>query len=76
MSKKQNTKPQIKQTDRSPMSLYELSRWSALYDAVSIVAEKCHERRIDFDSFELKPLDILKYVDHASDEIFNRITTT
>ena len=45
------------------MSLYEMCRWASLIDAVELVENKCNERRIDFESIDLQPLDILKYVD-------------
>lgn len=56
------------------MSLYELCRWASLKEAVDIIADKCDERDIDFHSFELKPLDLLKYVDSMTDELFNKVS--
>ena len=68
--------PYVKQTVTiDGMSLYELCRWSALKDAVDIVADKCEEKSIDFDSFDLKPLDLLKYVDIATDDLYNKALT-
>jgi hypothetical protein len=55
------------------MNLYELCRWAALKEAVDIVADKCDEKRIDFETFELKPLDLLKYVESATDLLYNRV---
>lgn len=52
------------------MSLYELCRWASLKEAVDIVAEKCEERNIDFQTFEIKPLDLLKYVDSMTDDLY------
>lgn len=72
MKKKQTTKTHI---EIEGMSLYELCRWAALKDAVDIVADKCEEKKLDFDSFDLKPLDILKYVDTATDELYNKALT-
>jgi hypothetical protein len=54
------------------MSLYELCRWASLKDAVDIVGEKCDDRKIDFATFDLKPLDLLKYVDSMTDELYNK----
>ncbi len=34
------------------ISLYEFARWAALLEAVEIIAEKCEDRGIDFDSAE------------------------
>ncbi len=58
--------------DVNEMSLYELCRWSALKDAIDLIADKCEDRKKDFETCELKPLDILKYVDSATDEMFHR----
>lgn len=54
------------------MSLYELCRWASLKEAIDIVGDKCEERNINFDNFDLKPLDLLKYVDSMTDELYNR----
>jgi hypothetical protein len=56
------------------MSLYELCRWASLKDAVDIVADKCEEKNIDFSTFDLKPLDLLKYVDSLTDDLFHKVT--
>jgi hypothetical protein len=53
------------------MSLYEMCRWASLIDAVELVENKCNERKIDFESIDLQPLDILKYVDSMTDELYN-----
>lgn len=58
------------------MSLYELCRWASLKEAVDIIADKCEERRIDFQTFELKPLDLLKYVDSMTDDLYNKVAET
>lgn len=56
------------------MDLYSLCRWASLKEAVDIVADKCEEKNIDFTSFDLKPLDLLKYVDSMTDELFHKVT--
>jgi hypothetical protein len=55
------------------MDLYSLCRWASLKDAVDIVGEKCDARKIDFNTFDLKPLDLLKYVDSMTDELYNKV---
>lgn len=56
------------------MSLYELCRWAALKEAVDVIADKCEERSIDFDKFsDLKPLDILNYVDSITDVLYDKV---
>ena len=57
------------------MSLYELCRWASLKEAIDIVGDKCDEKDINFDKFDLKPLDLLKYVDSMTDELYNKATT-
>jgi hypothetical protein len=47
-----------------------------LEEAVNVIGEKCDERNIDFNSVELKPLEILKYVDSATDKIYEKVSTT
>lgn len=56
------------------MDLYTLCRWASLKDAIDIIGEKCEEKSIDFDSFEIKPLDLLKYVDSMTDDTFHRVS--
>jgi hypothetical protein len=58
------------------MSLYQLCRWSALEEAINIIGEKCEDRNMDFDTVELKPLDILKYIDTATDKIYEKVIKT
>ena len=55
------------------ISLYTLCRWASLKDAVDIVADKCEEKKLDFNEFDLKPLDLLKYVDTMTDELYNKV---
>ncbi len=61
------------------ISLYEFARWAALLEAVEIIAEKCEDRGIDFDSTEgmkyIKPLDIQDYVDNRTDALLMKIKT-
>ena len=68
MKNKQKTKITI-----DGMSLYELCRWAALKDAIDIVGDKCEEKKMNFDDFDLKPLDLLKYVDSATDVLYNKV---
>ena len=55
------------------LSLYEASRWYALIDAINVVSEKCEDKKINFDSIELKPLELLKYVNNVSDTVYNKL---
>lgn len=57
------------------MSLYQLCRWSALEEAVNIIGDKCEDKGIPFESIELKPLDLMKYIDTATDKIYEKVST-
>jgi len=62
--------------DIDSYSLYQLCRWTALEEAVNIIGDKCEDRRIDFNTVELNPLDIRDYVDYATDNIYAKYFTT
>jgi hypothetical protein len=68
MKYKTNTKDAREVT--ATMSLYEMCRWASLIDAVELVENKCTERKIDFETIDLQPLDILKYIDSRTDEVY------
>ena len=53
------------------MSLYEMCRWASLIDAIEVVENKCTEKKIDFEKVDLQPLDLLKYVDSVTDEMYH-----
>lgn len=59
--------------------MYEFARWAALLEAVEIIAEKCEDRGVDFDSPEgikyIKPLDIQDYVNNRTDTLMMKIKT-
>ena len=61
------------------ISLYEFARWAALLEAVEIIAEKCEDKGIDFDSPEgikyIKPLDFQDYVNIRADALTEKIKT-
>jgi hypothetical protein len=60
--------------DMEKMSLYQLCRWSALEEAVNIIGDKCEDKGIPFESIELKPLDLMKYIDNATDKIYEKVS--
>ena len=60
----------ISTNEISKMSVYQLCRWSALEEAVNIIGDKCDDRGMDFETVELKPLDILQYIEKATDHIY------
>lgn len=72
MKNKKQTNYPLKTVTIDGMGLYELCRWAALKEAIDIVGDKCDERNIDFSTFDLRPLDLLHYVDHATDDIYSR----
>ena len=67
------------QTNPRRISTYEFARWAALIEAVDIIAEKCADRGIDFNSNEgmryIKPLDIQDYVNIRTDALMIKIKT-
>jgi hypothetical protein len=74
--KQTNKLPKVSDVDITKMSTYELCRWSALEEAINVIGDKCDDRKVDFDKVELKPLDILKYIDIATDKIYEKVATT
>jgi hypothetical protein len=60
--------------DMEKMSLYQLCRWSALEEAINILGDKCDDKGISFESIELKPLDLMKYIDTATDKIYEKVS--
>jgi len=65
--------------DNRSITVYEFARWAALLEAVDIIAEKCEDRGIDFNSAAgmkyIKPLDIQDYVDNRTDALIMKIKT-
>lgn len=65
--------------DNRSITVYEFARWAALLEAVEIIAEKCEDRGIDFNSPAgmkyIKPLDIQDYVDNRTDALIMKIKT-
>jgi hypothetical protein len=60
--------------DINKMSLYELCRWTALEEAVNIIGDKAEDRGVPFESIELKPLDLFKYIESATDKIYEKVS--
>jgi type VI protein secretion system component Hcp len=72
---KNKTEYPKKQVTLNGMTAYELCRWAALKDAIDIIGEKCDEKKLNFDTFDLEPLKIQKYVDSATDVLYHKVTT-
>jgi hypothetical protein len=68
-----NEKTNVVNVDK--MSLYELCRWSALEEAINIIGDKCEDRGVDFEKIQLNPLDIMTYVDTATDKIYEKVSS-
>jgi hypothetical protein len=60
--------------DITKMSLYELCRWTALEEAVNIIGDKAEDRGVSFESIDLKPLDLFKYIESATDKIYEKVS--
>lgn len=71
--KKNQIKSEVKIED---MSLYQLCRWSALIDCMELAEEKCKEKRIEYDTLDVNHLDIVKYVDAITDDIYYKALNT
>jgi hypothetical protein len=68
-----NTKTsKLTNIDINTYSLYQLCRWTALEEAVNIIGDKCEDRKLDFESIQLNPLDIFDYVEKATDNIYSK----
>ena len=72
MIKNKTNKTNVNIVNTLKISDYTICRWSALQDAMDLISEKCQEKNIDFNTVELKPLEILKYIDNSSDVIYNK----
>lgn len=68
-----NTEDKTITISGSDKDLYTLSRWAALYESINMIADKAEERKVNFESVELKPLKILEYVDSTSDIIMRKL---
>jgi hypothetical protein len=55
------------------MSDFEISRWQALMDAVGIVAEKAADRKIKWDTLDIKPSAIEHYIEATCDIYCRRL---
>jgi hypothetical protein len=49
------------------------ARWIALYEAINMIADKCEEKNIDFDTVTLDPLEIKDYVESTQDLITRKL---
>lgn len=55
------------------MDLYTLCRWASLKEAIDIVADKCEDKKIDFTTFDLKPSELLHFVDSMTDDLYYKV---
>lgn len=74
MMNKTKNKNEVESVDINKMSLYSLCRWTALEEAVNIIGDKCEDKGISFDQVELKPLDLFKYIENATDKIYEKVS--
>jgi len=57
------------------MSVYEMSRWMSLIEAVDIISDKCKTLDMnDKDHSWIKPIAIQKYVDERTEGILFELT--
>ena len=81
IEKYKNQKVKLKRPGKDQeydMSVYELSRWCALIDAVEVVDKKLQQLggRAPADKVWVKPIAIQKYVDEKFESILFDLTTT
>ena len=51
----------------------ELSRWMALYEAINYIGDKAEEKNISFDTLDLKPLAIHRYMKSVENIFLKKI---
>lgn len=57
------------------MSVYEMSRWMSLIEAVDIISDKCNSLDMnEKDHSWIKPIAIQKYVDERTEGILFELT--
>lgn len=62
-------------TQSDEMSVYELSRWLCLVEAVNIIGDKCDQLQLnDKDGSWVKPIAIQKYVDERTEGMLFELT--
>lgn len=49
------------------MPSFEIARWQALMDAIEILNEKCEDRKQDFNTLDIKPKAVEKYIESTCD---------
>ena len=58
------------------MSMYELSRWCTMLDAVEVIDKKLHQLKIPTSDNWVKPIAIQKYIDEKyQDVLFDMLET-
>lgn len=75
--KYKNRKVTIRKTSETEdtMSVYEMSRWMSLIEAVDIISDKCDSLDMnDKDHSWIKPIAIQKYVDERTEGILFELT--
>jgi hypothetical protein len=69
----------MESTVTNTITEYEFARWAALIEAVNVIADKCENKGIVWDSPSgmkyIKPLDIQDYVNVRTDTLLMKIKT-
>ena len=69
----------MESTVTNTITEYEFARWAALLEAVNVIADKCEDKGLTWDSPAcmkyIKPLDIQDYVDIRTDTLLMKIKT-
>jgi hypothetical protein len=51
----------------------ELSRWLSLYEAINYIGDKAEEKGLDFETLDLKPLAIHRYMKSVENIFLKKI---
>jgi len=51
------------------MDQFEISRWFALIEAVNVISDEAEERGIKFDTLDLKPIHVKKFINATGDTL-------
>lgn len=50
-----------------------MSRWISLIQGVNLIADECQDRGIDFDTLNLEPLNLRKYIEGTCDVNYRKL---
>lgn len=72
--KEKTTNVMASRGKKHDMSLYELSRWCSMIDAVGIIDKKLDDMRVKNTNW-VKPIAIQKYIDEKYQDVLHEMLT-